>query len=61
MTVTERGWVVARTMMSYGSSPAEVVEYLRLLHRCKQCGARPLYPCRRGLGEVRATHLQRGA
>jgi len=59
--ISERGWTVAHTMVAHGSSPAHVVDFLRLLHTCQQCGARPLYPCRRGLGEVRATHLSRGA
>ena len=59
--ISARGWTVARTMMAHGTPPAVVVEFLRLLHPCQQCGARALSPCRRGLGEVNATHLQRGA
>jgi len=59
--ISERGWTVAHTMMSHGTPPPVIVEFLRLLHTCQQCGARPLSPCRRALGEVNATHLQRGA
>ena len=59
-TVSPRGMTVALTMMAHSTPPLVVVEFLRLLHPCQQCGARALAPCVRGLGEVRGTHLQRG-
>lgn len=54
-----KGWSTAR-MIVHTAKPEHVVEYLRLLLPCKVCGAAPLVGCTRGLGEVQATHPQRG-
>jgi len=52
-------YITARVLM-YVATPDEVVAWLRLMFGCQKCGALPLQECRRGVGEVHATHLQRG-
>jgi hypothetical protein len=54
-----QAWEVARYLIA-NAPPEWVVEYLRLMLPCKVCGAAAHAGCRRGMGEVDATHYGRG-